>query len=180
MNIDHHTLAKHVLEASIADFKGLKSLGDRAITQLDEDGISWAPDAESNSVAVIVKHVSGNMISRWTDFLTSDGEKPDRNRDDEFVDDVADMESLKAIWEKGWAVVFHALDGLQPEDLLRTVTIRGQAHTVLQAIHRQICHYGYHVGQIVYVAKANKSAEWQTLSIPKGGSEKFNVKMTQQ
>lgn len=179
MNADQ-TLAKHVLDTTIADFKSIKSLGDRAIAQLDASALSWTPDPESNSIAVIVKHVAGNMISRWTDFLTSDGEKPDRNRDDEFVDDIADMDSLNAIWEKGWAVLFEALDGLKPEDLLRTVTIRGQAHSVLQAIHRQISHYGYHVGQIVYVAKANKSAEWQTLSIPKGGSDKFNANMKQQ
>ncbi|KIL37175.1 hypothetical protein SD71_00040 [Cohnella kolymensis] len=176
MNAEH-TLAKHVLETAIAEFNGVKSLGDRAMAQLDASGMFWTPEPESNSIAVIVKHMAGNMISRWTDFLTSDGEKTDRNRDEEFVDDIADTDTLKALWEKGWAVVFEALNGLQPEDLLRTVTIRGKAHTVLQAIDRQISHYSYHAGQIVYAAKANKSAEWQTLSIPKGGSDKFNEKM---
>nr|WP_240702789.1 DUF1572 family protein [Cohnella luojiensis] len=102
------------------------------------------------------------------------GEKPDRNRDDEFVDDIEGLAQLMQLWEKGWAVLFDSLEELTPDDLLRTVTIRGQAHSVLQAIHRQISHYGYHVGQIVYVAKANKSADWQTLSIAKGGSGKFN------
>jgi hypothetical protein len=170
-------LAQHFIETSIADFKGQKLLGDRALSQLDDSGVAWSPDSESNSISVIVKHVAGNMISRWTDFLTSDGEKPNRNRDDEFVDDIPDMAGLKEIWEQGWAVLLHALEDLTPEDVFRTVTIRGQAHTVLQAIHRQISHYGYHVGQIIYVAKAHKSAEWQTLSIAKGGSDKFNEGM---
>jgi hypothetical protein len=171
------SLAQHYLESSIAGFKGQKLLGDRALSQLDDCGIAWSPDPESNSIAVIIKHVAGNMISRWTDFLTTDGEKPNRNRDDEFVDDIPDMASLKEIWEQGWAALFHALEELTPEELLRTVTIRGQAHTVLQAIHRQISHYGYHVGQIVFAAKAHKSAEWQTLSVAKGGSDKFNEEM---
>lgn len=170
-------LEQHMLETSIADFRSQKSLGDRAISQLDEAGIRWSPEPESNSIAIIVKHVSGNMISRWTDFLTSDGEKPNRNRDDEFADDIASLESLNQVWEKGWAVLFHALEQLKPEDLLRTVTIRGQAHTVVQAIHRQLSHYGYHVGQLVYVAKAYRSANWQTLSIAKGGSDKFNKEL---
>jgi hypothetical protein len=170
-------LATHFIETSIADFKSQKLLGDRALSQLDDSGIAWSPDPESNSIAIIVKHVAGNMISRWTDFLTTDGEKPDRNRDDEFVDDIQDLDRLKEIWEKGWVVLFHALKELNPEDVLRTVTIRGQTHSVLQAIHRQISHYGYHVGQIVYIAKALKSADWQTLSIAKGGSGKFNEGM---
>lgn len=174
---NENTLAMHVLETTIAGFRSVKVLGDRAIAQLQEDGLHWTPEVDSNSVAVIVKHVAGNMVSRWTDFLTSDGEKPDRNRDKEFEDDISDLVNLKALWEKGWAVLFHALEALQPEDLLQTVTIRGQDHTVMQAIHRQISHYSYHVGQIVYVAKAHKSAEWQTLSIAKGGSDKFNESM---
>ncbi len=174
---DEQALARQIIETSIADFKGQKLLGDRALAQLDDNGIAWRPDAESNSTAIIVKHVAGNMISRWTDFLTTDGEKPNRNRDDEFLDDIVDMDNLKEVWEKGWAVLFHALEALEPGDILRTVTIRGQPHSVLQAIHRQISHYGYHVGQIVYVAKAYKSADWQTLSIAKGGSGKFNEQM---
>jgi hypothetical protein len=170
-------LANHVLETTIAGFRSLKSLGDRAIAQLDEVSLHWSPDKESNSVAIIVKHVAGNMISRWTEFLTTDGEKPNRNRDEEFEDDINDMESLNVLWEKGWNVLFDTLDRLEPNDLLQNVTIRGQALTVIQAINRQVSHYGYHVGQIVYVAKAKKSADWQTLSIAKGGSNKFNENM---
>jgi len=173
-------LALHVLETSVSDFNGQKKLGDAAIAQLDEHGVNWTPDPESNSAAVIVKHMSGNMISRWTDFLNADGEKPGRNRDDEFVDDVSGLAQLREIWEQGWAVLFDALNGLKPEDLLRRVAIRGQPHTVLQAIHRQISHYGYHVGQLVYVAKAYKSSDWSTLSIAKGESSKFNDKMRNQ
>ena len=174
---NEHALAQHMLATTIADFRSQKSLGDRALSQLEESGISWSPDPESNSIAVIVKHVSGNMVSRWTDFLTTDGEKPDRDRDNEFVEDIVSLEDLLKIWEKGWAVLFDSLEKLKPDDLMSTVMIRGQAHTVIQAIHRQISHYGYHVGQIVYVAKANKSAQWQTLSIAKGGSDKFNERM---
>jgi hypothetical protein len=174
---NENALAQHMLETSIADFRSQKSLGDRALSQLDEAAVGWSPDPESNSIAIIVKHVSGNMISRWTDFLATDGEKHDRNRDDEFIDDIEGLAQLTQIWEKGWAVLFDTLEKLTPDDLMRTVTIRGKAHTVLQAIHRQISHYGYHVGQIVYVAKANKSAEWQTLSIAKGGSGNFNESM---
>ncbi|QMV40454.1 DUF1572 family protein [Cohnella cholangitidis] len=175
--MSEHDLAKHLLETSIADFRSQKSLGDRALAQIGQEGIGWSPDPGSNSIAIIVKHVSGNMISRWTDFLTTDGEKPDRNRDDEFEDDIGNLRQLTEIWEKGWAVLFDSLEQLNPEDVLRTVTIRGQSLTVLQAIHRQISHYGYHVGQIVYLAKANKTAVWQTLSIAKGGSAEFNDKM---
>jgi len=170
-------LAAHALETSIADFRSQKKLGDRAMAQLDGAGFLWRPGPESNSVAVIVKHMAGNMISRWTDFLRADGEKPDRDRDGEFVDDAPDPARVKERWEQGWAALFGALESLMPEDLTKEVAIRGQPHTVLQAIHRQISHYGYHVGQIVYVAKAYKSAGWHTLSIAKGGSAGFNSKM---
>lgn len=179
MSGNETALARHTLETALADFRSMKKLGDGALAQLDDESIGWTPDPESNSAAVIVKHMAGNMISRWTDFLTTDGEKPDRNRDGEFVDDVPDLQTLTAIWEKGWGVLFGALEPLQPDDLLREVTIRGQPHTVLQAIHRQISHYAYHVGQLVYVAKARKSADWQTLSIPRGGSSGFNREMRQ-
>jgi hypothetical protein len=160
-------LANNVLETSISVFRSQKTLGDLSISQLDEESLHWAPDKESNNIAIIVKHLSGNMLSRWTDLLTTDGEKPNRNRDDEFVDDIETLASLMETWKKGWSVLFDALEALQPEDLLRTITIRGQDHTIIQAINRQISHYGYHVGQIVYIAKAYKSAEWQTLSIAK-------------
>ncbi|TJY43468.1 DUF1572 domain-containing protein [Cohnella pontilimi] len=176
----YENLARHTLETVLYDFRAMKKLGDGALAQLDDESIGWAPDSESNSASVIVKHLAGNMISRWTDFLNSDGEKPYRNRDHEFVDDVADLEALRALWENGWSVVFGALEPLAPEDLMREVTIRGQPHTVLQAIHRQISHYAYHTGQLVYVAKARKSADWRTLSIPKGGSVGFNERMNEQ
>ncbi|RKP55192.1 DUF1572 domain-containing protein [Cohnella endophytica] len=175
--MSENNVARHVLETSIADFISQKALGDRSLAQLDEAGLNWSPEPESNSVVVIVKHMSGNMVSRWTEFLTSDGEKPNRNRDDEFVDDLESREQLLEIWEQGWSVLFGALEALKPEDLLREVKIRGQAHTVLQAIHRQISHYGYHIGQIVYAAKAYKSEGWQTLSIAKGKSGAFNDRM---
>ncbi|UVI33598.1 DUF1572 domain-containing protein [Paenibacillus spongiae] len=170
-------LAEHVLTLSLQDFRGQKKLGDKALKQLPEEGYYYVPEPESNSIAIIVNHLYGNMLSRWTDFLTSDGEKPTRNRDGEFSHDNATSKELLRRWEEGWGALFTALEGLTPVDLLRTVSIRGEAHTVIQAIHRQISHYGYHVGQLVYVAKAFRSAEWQTLSIPKGGSASFNNKM---
>ncbi|MCQ6558363.1 DUF1572 family protein [Paenibacillus mendelii] len=170
-------LAEHVLALSLQDFRGQKKLGDKALEQLTDEGFYYVPEPESNSAAIIVNHMHGNMLSRWTDFLTSDGEKPTRNRDSEFNDDTASKEELLQRWETGWNALFTALESLTPDDLLRTVPIRGEAHTVIQAIHRQISHYGYHVGQLVYVAKAFRSAEWKTLSIPKGGSASFNSRM---
>jgi len=172
-----HDLARQVLDQSVKDFEGLKQLGDRAIGQLPAQGFQWRPEPESNSIGIIIRHMSGNMISRWTDFLTSDGEKPYRNRDTEFEgfgEEDGAPASILARWEQGWAVLLDTLRSLTPDDVLRTVTIRSEPHTVLQAIHRQIAHYGYHVGQIVYAAKAFQSSNWQSLSIPKGGSEAFN------
>jgi hypothetical protein len=170
-------LAAHVLELSVRDFQGIKKLGDKAIAQLPDDGLHWAPEPESNSIAVIINHLSGNMISRWTDFLTTDGEKANRNRDTEFENDGAGREELLRRWESGWSVLLGTLESLKPADLTATVRIRGEAHTVIQAIHRQIAHYGYHVGQIVYIAKAYRSDAWETLSIAKGGSAAFNAGM---
>ncbi|TYP78040.1 uncharacterized protein DUF1572 [Paenibacillus methanolicus] len=168
-------LAEHVLAQSRSDFQGLKKLGDKSLAQLPEAGFRWRPEPESNNIAIIINHLHGNMLSRWTDFLTTDGEKPGRNRDAEFEDDDAPSSELLAKWEQGWAALLGTLTTLTPDDLLRTVTIRGEAHTVVQAIHRQISHYGYHVGQLVYAAKAYRSSAWQTLSIPKGGSNAFNA-----
>ncbi|MFC4104001.1 DUF1572 family protein [Paenibacillus xanthanilyticus] len=168
-------LAEHVLVQSIRDFESLKKLGDKSLAQLSEAGFRWVPDPESNSIAIIINHLHGNMLSRWTDFLTTDGEKPDRNRDAEFEDDGASSAELIARWEQGWATLLGTLKTLTPDDLLRTVTIRGEGHTVVQAVHRQISHYGYHVGQLVYAAKAYRSSAWRTLSIPKGGSSAFNA-----
>lgn len=171
------SLAEHYLACVRKDFASIKSLGDKALSQLDELHLQSVPDPQSNSIAVIVKHMSGNMLSRWTDFLTTDGEKPGRNRDEEFVDDIASKEHLLELWELGWKAVMGALESLRPEDVLATVTIRGEPHSVMQAVQRQISHYGYHTGQIVYVAKMLKSSDWQTLSIPRGGSAAFNERM---
>lgn len=174
---DSQSLAAHLLETCVATFRSQKILGDKTFAQLDDAGLFWAPEPESNSVAVIVKHVSGNMVSRWTDFLTTDGEKPGRNRDEEFADDLTERSQVLGAWEQGWDALFGALAALKPEDLSRTVTIRGEPHSVVQAIQRQVSHYGYHVGQIVYAAKAYKSADWQTLSIARNRSAAFNEAM---
>ncbi len=171
-------LAQHYLENVIAEFRYLKKLGDRAMAQLEDEQFFITLDPESNSVAILVKHLAGNMRSRWMDFLTSDGEKPDRNRDQEFVID-ANMGRAEVIewWERGWRYVFDAIEPLRPEDVLHTVMIRQEPHTILQAISRQFGHYATHVGQIVFLAKHLKSTEWKTLSVPRGQSERFNQKM---
>jgi hypothetical protein len=157
------------------EFKRLKALGDGAISQVSSEHFFAIPAPGDNSIAVIVKHVGGNLISRWTDFLTSDGEKPGRDRDTEFqilADDT--RERLLANWEKGWGALFSALEPLSDADLNRTITIRGEPLTVLQAINRQLTHYAYHVGQIVFVAKHYAGKSWRSLSIPVGASVEFN------
>lgn len=159
----------------IREFKRSKTLADGAIAQLSLDGLFTVPADGDNSVAVIIKHVSGNMRSRWKDFLSSDGEKPDQNRDAEFVILPEDSrESLLMRWEEAWAILFAALEPLGPSDLHRTATIRGESLTVLQAMNRQLTHYAYHVGQIVYVAKHLAGHDWKSLSIPLGASRQFN------
>lgn len=158
-------------------FQSVKELGNKTMNQLAEEHIHWRANKESNSIAVIVKHLSGNMLSRWTDFLTTDGEKPTRNRDQEFEDTIRSMQELKEVWESGWSVLFQALDGLDGADLLKTILIRGESHTVLDAIERQLAHYAYHIGQIVYIGKQIKAADWETLSIPKGKSEVYLEQM---
>jgi hypothetical protein len=155
-------------------FRFYKQLGERAMAQVTDEQLVAVLDGEMNSIAVIVKHMAGNMRSRWTDFLTSDGEKPDRNRDSEFVEAPATREALLALWEEGWQCLFGALEPLSEEDLQRTVTIRGEAHSVMQAINRQVAHYSYHVGQIVLLAKHFKRDEWQSLSVPRRQSGEFN------
>ncbi|HVZ84947.1 MAG TPA: DUF1572 domain-containing protein [Terracidiphilus sp.] len=155
-------------------FRHYKCLADRAIAQVADEHLFAVPDAESNSIAIIVKHMVGNMRSRWTGFLTTDGEKPSRDRDSEFVDPPATRAALLAEWESGWACFFAALESLTDEDLARTVTIRGEAHSVLQAINRQLAHYPYHIGQIVFLARHFASAGWQSLSVPRGQSAEFN------
>jgi hypothetical protein len=173
-------LASHYLENAIAEFRSLKRLGDRAMEQLDDEQFFVTLDPESNSVAVIAKHMAGNMRSRWMDFLTSDGEKPDRHRDQEFiVDENTTRADVMRWWERGWKSLFDALEALKPEDVMRKVTIRQEPHTVVQAINRQMGHYAMHVGQIIFLAKHLKSAEWKTLSVPRGKSEQFNQMMTE-
>ena len=164
-----------VITASIAVFRSQKDLAEGAIRQTSDEDLRRALDPHTNSIAVIMKHMGGNMLSRWTDFLTSDGEKPDRHRDGEFIDDFADRAEILAYWEKGWSRLFETMNALSDADLLKTITIRGEPHHVLDAIQRQISHYGYHVGQIVLIARHLKGdGDWKVLTIPRGGSEQFN------
>lgn len=170
-------LAAHYIENALKNFRALKDLADKAVKQVDDEEFFRAPDAESNSIALIMKHLAGNMRSRWTDFLTTDGEKPDRRRDSEFVLETTDRAAMLERWEAGWRALFGALEALAPADLMRTVTIRHEPHTVVEAINRQLTHYGAHVGQIIFLAKLFKSADWQTLSIPRQKSDAFNEEM---
>ncbi len=162
------------LQDSLTLFRYYKSLAERAIAQVTDEQLVAILDPEMNSIATTVKHMAGNMRSRWIDFLTSDGEKPDRNRDTEFVDPPATRETVLALWNDGWQRLFSALEPLSEQDLERTVTIRGEAHSVMQAINRQIAHYSYHCGQIVLLAKHFKQQEWQSLSVPRRQSAEFN------
>ena len=162
---------KHFLENTIGVFNNYRALAEKSFDQLKEDKqFHYVPDAESNSVAIIMKHMAGNMISRWTDFLTTDGEKPNRNRDGEFIEGAESKEELIKYWNKGWEVFMNTLNSLKEEDLLKTVTIRGEGLTVAQVLNRQTAHYAYHIGQIVFLAKHIKSADWNSLSIPKNKS----------
>ena len=169
---------QHYLDDALKTFRNYKKLAERALAQISDEDFFLTTDEESNSIAVNMKHMAGNMISRWTDFLTTDGEKPERNRDIEFVMlPGTTKDELLAYWEKGWQCTFDAIEPLTPDELMRTVTIRGQDHTVVQAINRQLAHYAYHVGQIVYLAKHFKSSEWQSLSVPKNKSAEFNARV---
>ena len=159
---------------SIALFRYYKKLAERAIAQVDDEHLTAALDSEMNSIAVVVKHMAGNMRSRWTDFLTSDGEKPNRNRDSEFMEPPSTRVELMKLWESGWNCVFSALEPLSPEDMARTVFIRGEAHSVMQAISRQIAHYAYHCGQIVFLAKHFQHAQWKSPTVPRNQSAGFN------
>ena len=170
-------IGNEYLRIMIERFNSVKSLGDKAINQLSEEEIHWAYNNESNSVAIIVKHLSGNMISRWTDFLTSDGEKDYRNREEEFVDDISSKSELIMVWEKGWKVLNTTLISLKEQDLLKDISIRGENHLVIEAIERQMAHYSYHVGQIVYIGKQLKDNNWKSLSIPRGKSEEYLKEM---
>ena len=165
------------IQDSMAIFRYYKRLAERAMEQVSEAQLFETLDDEGNSIAVIVKHMAGNMRSRWTDFLTTDGEKPDRNRDGEFEGPPATREALIELWEGGWARLFSAIEPLTDDDLTRTITIRGEAHSVMQAINRQVAHYPHHVGQIVLLAKHFCCDEWQSLSVPRKGSAEFNRKV---
>jgi hypothetical protein len=168
-------LASHYLEEAFRQLRGHKRMAEGAINQLSDQEFFRTLDPESNSVAIIIKHVVGNMRSRFTDFLTSDGEKPNRHRDTEFViDENTTRADVMNWWEQGWGIVFGTLESLKPEEVSRTVMIRNEPHTVLQAINRQIAHYAQHIGQIVFLAKHFKGSDWKTLSIPRGKSEEFN------
>jgi hypothetical protein len=161
------TSEKNFLTLSLQLFRSQRALADKALAQLADADIHWVPDAESNSIAVIVQHLHGNMLSRFTDFLTTDGEKPNRNRDEEFVEHTLTLNDLKRMMDEGWQCVFAAIEPLTERDLAHEVFIRAESHTVMEAILRQISHYAYHIGQIVYIAKHLRSENWQTLSIPK-------------
>ena len=172
------TLGEHMLGDAIARFRELKGLGDRAMAQVDDTAFFATSDPEANSIALVVKHVAGNLRSRWRNFLHEDGEKPDRDRDAEFERGPADTRAaLLAAWEEGWAILFAELGALGGDDLLRTVTIRHEPHTVVQCIHRQLTHYGYHVGQIVLLARQARGPAWTALSIPRRQSGEFNATM---
>ena len=160
---------------AIEAFRNYKKLAERAVEQIGEDEYFRMIDAESNSVAAIVKHIGGNLRSRWTDFLTADGEKPDRDRDSEFVTEADTKESLTALWETGWNALLTSLEALKIEDFGKTVKIRGEDYTVPKAINRSLAHTAYHVGQITFLAKHFRAGEWQTLSIPRGSSNDFNA-----
>jgi len=155
------------LKDALAVFRQYKKLAEGAMAQVSDEELASVLDAEMNSIALVVKHMAGNMRSRWTDFLTTDGEKPDRNRDSEFVEPPATRAELMAAWEDGWSRVWAALEPLSDDDLGRTITIRGEPHSVMQAIQRQIAHYAYHVGQIVLLAKHFRGETWRSLSMPK-------------
>jgi hypothetical protein len=173
----HHFSTSYVSDSKTL-FLYYKKLAERAMEQCAEEDLFRAQDAESNSIAIIVKHMAGNMRSRWTDFLTSDGEKPDRNRDSEFENPPKTREELSEVWEKGWKCLFDALEPLTEADLSRTVTIRTEPHSVMQAINRQVAHYAYHVGQIVYLAKhfaVAKKGTWSSLSVPRAKSREFTA-----
>ncbi len=162
------------LDDALKSFRNYKKLAERAIEQVSDEEFFAAIDEEANSIAVVVKHIAGNLRSRWTEFLTTDGEKDFRDRDKEFEVTRDTRESLMEFWETGWQTLFDAIEPLSADDFSRTVTIRGQPHTVVEAISRQLTHYAYHVGQIVLLAKHFRSTEWKSLSVPKNRSAEFN------
>jgi hypothetical protein len=183
MSISSDALGQEVLVLLRHNFRMYKSLADRSLAQITPNEWLYSPALGANSAAVIVQHMIGNLRSRFTDFLTADGEKPDRRRDQEFEEPSAPAETyvpaLQEQWDAAWRILFDLLNTLQPEDLLRTVTIRGEAHTALAALERQVAHYSYHVGQLVQLGKILRGADWQNLSVPRGQSENFNQQVRQ-
>lgn len=163
----------HYLESVIRQFDYYKMLADKTFDQVPEEKLFWQANGESNSMATIVKHISGNMLSRWTDFLTSDGEKPWRNRDAEFDNDITSKQEMLTVWNKAWELFLNVLKSLTADDLEKTIYIRNQGHTVMEAINRQLAHYPYHIGQIVFTGKLC-AEQWTSLSIPRGMSRQFN------
>ncbi len=163
------------LQSANRQFKMYKQLGEKAMAQMSDEALNWQSNEDSNSASMVVKHLWGNMMSRWTDFLTTDGEKPWRQRDAEFDNDVKGREALMAKWEEGWQCLFNALDSITDNDLDKIIYIRNEGHTILEAINRQIAHYSYHVGQIVYIAKLCSNNDWSSLSIPRNQSASYNA-----
>jgi hypothetical protein len=170
-------MASPTLDALIDEFRKTQRMGERAMEQLNDEDFFFKLNPHQNSVYAIVKHLSGNMLSRWTDFLATDGEKPWRDRESEFVDEVVPRGRVMELWEKGWSAVFVALEPLGEADLARTVYIRGEPHTVVQAAVRQVAHYAYHVGQILLIAKHVRGEQWNYLTVPPGGSDALNRRM---
>ena len=168
-----HQFSTSYVSDSLAIFREYKRLAEAAIAQVTDDQLLLTIDGESNSIAIVVKHMAGNMRSRWTDFLSTDGEKPDRQRDTEFEQPPATRDDLMRLWEEGWQRVFGALEPLSDDDLGRTVAIRAEPHSVMQAINRQVAHYALHIGQIVFLAKHLQAADWKTLSVPRGRPAQF-------
>ena len=169
-----HKFSTSYIEDSRSLFRYYKKLAESAMEQVSDDQLFTTLDPEMNSMAIIAKHMAGNMRSRWTDFLSSDGEKPNRNRDNEFVEPPTTRAAVIEVWNRGWDVLFQALEPLSDADLERSVAIRGEPHSVMQAINRQLAHYAYHCGQIVFLAKHWKAGEWKSLSVPRNRSEEFN------
>jgi hypothetical protein len=177
MQADETEVSKALIEGALAAFRSNKSWAHKAIGQLSDERLHVALDPNVNCIAVIMKHVAGNLLSRWTEFLTTDGEKPWRNRDDEFVDTFTIRDELTAYWESGWQRLLDSLEGLTPDDLVKIVTIRGEPHSVPLAIQRSLAHCAYHVGQIMLIARILAGDDWTTITIPRGTSANFNQKV---
>ena len=168
-------MEENYLNSARKQFEYYKALGDRTFAQLSDEQLFWQYNEASNSIAIMVKHLWGNMRSRWTDFLYTDGEKGFRNRDSEFEADIKDRAELMAKWEEGWTCVFTALDTINTENFQTTIYIRNMGHSITEAINRQLCHYAYHIGQLVYLGRMMKGEAWTSLSISKGGSKAYNA-----